>query len=118
MKKKVPDAQRQYITVDKPPEKAEKFRQQRKAPYFKAQVNANIYLVNNIGHLLLAGEPERVGDELRIPVYHSTFGSEEPIGFLSADAHTLKVYEHPQLLRKLRQVINELHPEDASPARR
>ena len=108
----------QYITIDSPPEKANKFRQQMKKPYFRAQVNANLYLVNNLGNLLLAGEPQRVGDELQIPVYHSSVGSETPICFLSADPRTLKVYDDPGLLRQLRKVVNELHQENTSPARR
>ena len=97
-----------YITIDSPLEKADKFRRQMKKPYFRAQVNANIYLVNHLGNLLLAGEPQQIGDELQIPVYHSAVGSETPIGFLSADPRTLKVYDEPSLLRQLKKVVNEL----------
>jgi hypothetical protein len=104
----------QYITIDSPPKKAEKFRQQMKKPYFRAQVNANIYLVNNLGNLLLAGEPQRVEETLQIPVYYSRVGAEKPIGFLSADPHTLKVYDEPRLLRQLRKVVNELYKENSS----
>ena len=83
-----------------------------KKPYFRTQVNANIYLVNKLGNLLLAGEPQQVGDELQIPVYHSFVGSEKPIGFLAAAPRTLTVYDHSGLLRHLRRVVNELHPEN------
>ncbi len=107
-----------YITIDSPPEKADPFRRQMKKPYFRAQVNANMYLVNHLGNLLLAGEPQQVGDELQIPVYHSSVGSKKPIGFLSADPRTLKVYDDPGLLQQLRKVVNELHPENPSSARR
>lgn len=107
-----------YITIEKPPEKAKKFIRQMEKPYFRAQVNANVYLVHNIGHLLLAGEPQVVDAELQIPVYHSWVGSEKPIGFLSADPRTQKVYDEPQVLRKLIKVVDELDPKKTPSARR
>ena len=97
----------QYITVEESPEKADRFRQQMKKPYFRAQVNANVYLVNNLGHLLLAGEPQLAGHELHIPVYHSFIGQKESIGFLCANPQTLKVYDDPDLWRTLRKTVGE-----------
>ena len=51
------------------------------------QVNANIYLVNKLGNLLLAGEPQQVGNELQIPVYHAAFPGSQLLSCPSKAAH-------------------------------
>ncbi len=103
-----------YITVDYPPPRAEYFRKQQRQPYFKAQVKANVYLGRQFGNMLLAGEPQKNGEELLIPVYHGRIGVGKPIGSLRADAHTFELLEEPNLLCKLREVTSELDSEDAS----
>lgn len=90
-----------YITVSSPPPRVESFRKQRKGPYFKAQINANVYLSRKLGYLLLAGEPEKKGEELQIPVFHAFIGMEKPIGMLREDAHTFEIIDDPDLMSNL-----------------
>ena len=90
-----------YIMVDSPPPRVESFRKQRSGPYFKAQINATVYLSSKLGHLLLAGEPQKKGEELQIPVFHAFIGMEQPIGFLRADAHTFQMIDDPDVMSTL-----------------
>ena len=90
-----------YITVDSLPPRVESFRKQRRGPYFKAQINATVYLSRKLGHLLLAGEPQKKGEEIQIPVFHAFIGMEQPIGMLRADAHTLQMIDDPDVMSTL-----------------
>ena len=103
-----------YITVDSPPPRVESFRKQRRGPYFKAQINATVYLSRKLGHLLLAVEPHKKVEELQIPVYHAFIGMGKPIGFLRADAHTFQMIDDPDVMSTLIRNTRELDSENAS----
>jgi hypothetical protein len=96
-----------HITVDSPSPRVESFRKQRRGPYFKTQINANVYLSSKLGHLLLAGEPQKKGEELQIPVFHAFIGMEQPIGMLRADAHTFQMIDDPDVMSTLMRTMSK-----------
>jgi hypothetical protein len=108
------ETESKYITVDSLPPRVEAFRKQRKVPYFRAQINANVYLSSKFGHLLQASEPQKKGKELHIPVFHAFIGMEKPIGMLRADAHTFEIIDDPDLTNNLIRNTSELDSENAS----
>ncbi len=100
-------------TIDALPRRARKFRQWSMKPYFQAQVNANVYLGQKIGNMLLAGEPQKNGQELHIPVHHGLIGWEKQVGVLRANVDTFEIIDDKAVISKIRRTIDELHTKGA-----
>ncbi len=109
---------RQKVTIDALPPRARKFRQWSMKPYFQAQVNANVYLGQKIGNMLLAGEPQKNGEEIHIPVHHGFIGWEKQVGVLRANADTFEIIDDKEVISKIRKAIDELYKKGAFQTRR
>ena len=108
----------QKVTIDALSPRARKFRQWSMKPYFQAQVNANVYLGQQIGNMLLAGEPQKNEREIHIPVHHGLIGWEKQVGVLRANADTFEIIDDQAVISKIRRTIDELYRKGAFQTRR